>query len=157
MFLKLENPPIDGTSMTPRHEREIEVLSWSHGFSQQTSPTRPGSEEQAAHSPFNFSKYLDVATSALLKLCWTGKQIGKATVTCLRPDTPSGSPPVEYLTIIMEHVVITNYSVSGGPGDVPVENLSLEYGIVTYRYAPQAAGSGSETSAKHNRKTGVIE
>jgi type VI protein secretion system component Hcp len=41
---------------------------------------------------------------------------------------------VEYLTVAMEHVIISNYTVSGGPGDIPVENVSLDYGTVRYDY-----------------------
>ena len=49
---------------------------------------------------------------------------------------------VKYLEIVMEHVVISNYSVSGGPGDVPVENVSLSYGKVQYTYKGQKEDTG---------------
>jgi len=59
----------------------------------------------------------------------------------------------------MEHVVIANYSVSGGPGDLPVENVSLDYGIVNYIYVDQkkddAQGEGNKP-AKHDLETRVI-
>lgn len=37
----------------------------------------------------------------------------------------------------MRRLVISNFSVSGGAGDVPVENVSLDYGSVTYTYIDQ--------------------
>jgi len=125
MYIKFEEPAIDASSTASGHEKEIEVLSWSHGFVQPTSPTRSsagsGTVEQATHQNLTFTKYLDTATNALLKYCWSGKQIGKATVTCWRSDGAADNKPVKYLEVLMEHVVIANYSVSGGPGDIPVD------------------------------------
>lgn len=140
MYLKFEGPEIAGGATATGHQGEIEMLSWSHGFVQSTSPTRSANtsqREQANHSNLTFTKYLDVATNELLKYCWSGKQIKKVTISCLRSDGHSDNPPVKYLTIIMEHVVIANYSISGGPGDIPVENVSLDYGIIQYNYIDQ--------------------
>ena len=138
MYLKFEEPAIDGSSTSTGHEKDIQILSWSHGFVQPTSPTGStagsGTVEQATHQNLSFTKYLDTATDALLKYCWSGRQIGKATITCYRNDGSSSNQPVNYLTIEMEHVVISNYSISGGPGDLPVETVSLDYGIVRYTY-----------------------
>src|ERR1044071_8805119 len=119
MYIKFESPAIGG--------EKVEVLSWSHGFAQPESPTRGGGG-RATHQGLAFTKYLDAATSELLKMCWSGQQIGKATLRCFRDD--DSGEPVEYLSVVMQHVVISNYSVSGGPGDVPVENVSLDYGTV---------------------------
>jgi len=136
MYVKFEGPEIAGGVTAAGHQGEIEILSWSHGFAQPVSPTRSGgggSVEQANHSNLSFTKYLDAATNELLKYCWSGKQFRKVTLTCLRSDGPDDKP-VTYLTVVMEHVVISNYSISGGAGDVPVENVSLDYGIVQYNY-----------------------
>ena len=154
MYLKFENPSIDGASAAPEHQGEVEVLSWNHGFVQPTSPTRSsagsGTIEQANHQNFNFTKYLDGATNALLKFCWSGKQIGKATLSCFRTD----GARVKYLTIEMENVIISNYSISGGPGDIPVENVALDYGTVKYTYLNQTTAGGA--SATHNLQDGTI-
>ena len=152
MFLKFENPSIKGSSNVPGHTDEIEVLSWNHGFVQPTSPTR-STAESGTHQNFTFTKYLDHSTDDLLKLCWGGKQIGKATLSCYRADGASDNKQVEYLRVVMEHVVISNYSISGGPGDIPVENVSLDYGIVQYIYVDQKHG---DSSAKHDLKTNSV-
>jgi type VI secretion system secreted protein Hcp len=154
MFLKFENPAIKGSSTAPGHTDEIEVLSWSHGFVQPTSPTRGGGTvESATHQSLTFTKYLDHATDDLLKLCWAGKQIGKATLSCYRADGASDNKPVEYLRLVMEHVIISNYSISGGPGDIPVENVALDYGIIQYTYVDQKHG---DSSAKHDLRTHAV-
>ncbi|HEX7154200.1 MAG TPA: type VI secretion system tube protein Hcp [Thermoanaerobaculia bacterium] len=164
MYIKFETPNIEAASSAAGHEKEIEVLSWNHGFVQPTSPTRStagaGTVEQATHQNISFTKYLDASTHALLKHCWSGKQIGKATLTCYRASGATDNKPVEYLKVVMEHVIISNYSVSGGPGDLPVENVSLDYGIVQYNYVDQKAADGSADGnkpAKHNLETRVIE
>jgi type VI secretion system secreted protein Hcp len=126
MYLKFENPSVKGASTAPGHEGEIEVLAWN------AQPT--GSRRS---SGLSFSKYLDSATNELLKYCWSGHQFGKATLTCFRSDGAHDNKPVEYLTLVMEQVVISNYSVAGGPGDIPVENVSLEYSTVQYNYKEQ--------------------
>ena len=163
MYIKFEEPAIEGGSTAAEHAKELEVLSWSHGFSQPTSPTRStagaGTVEQANHSNLTFTKYLDSATNTLLKYCWSGKQIGKATLSCFRSSGAEDNKPVEYLKVIMEHVVIANYSVSGGAGDVPVENVALDYGIIQYNYINQKEADGSADGnkpAKHDLETRKI-
>jgi type VI secretion system secreted protein Hcp len=141
MYIKFEEPSIAGASTAPGHTGEIEILSFNHGFAQPTSPTRSsagsGTVEQAPPQNLTFTKYLDSSTNDLLKHCWSGKQIGKATITCFRTDGATDNKPVLYLALTMQHVLISNYSVSGGPGDIPVENVSLDYGVAQYNYADQ--------------------
>jgi type VI secretion system secreted protein Hcp len=163
MYIKFEGPAVTGGSTSPGHVGEIEILSWSHGFSQPTSPVRStggSGVEQANHSNFTFTKYVDSASSDLLKQSWTGKQFQKATVTCYRSEGTADNKPVQYLMIEMEHVIISNLSISGGAGDLPVENVSLDYGIVKYTYMPQknAAGTGAAAQTiKHDLETRQVE
>lgn len=155
---------VTGGSTAAEHAGEIEILSWSHGFSQPTSPTRStagaGSVEQANHSNFTFTKYIDSATDDLLKYCWNGKQIATATITCYRADGATDNKPIEYLKVEMQHVVVSNFSISGGAGDVPVENVSLDYGIVKYTYKPQKKADGTagdQQAIQHDLEQRKIE
>jgi type VI secretion system secreted protein Hcp len=144
MFLKFEEPEIKGESTDSGHKDEIQVLSWSHSFNQPTKSTRSsaggGTVEQANHSDFSFSKYLDAATDDLLKYCWNGKQIGKATLQCYRSDGENKS--ILYLEVMFEDVIVSNVSLGGGSGDLPTENISLAYGKVTYKYKSQVPDTG---------------
>lgn len=144
MYIKFEDPDIDGGSSAPGHQGEIEVLSWSQGFAQPTGSA----------ASFIFTKYLDGTTNSLLKYCWSGKQIGKATLSCFRSDGAAGGQPVKYLTIVMEHVLIVNDSVSGGPGDIPVETVSLNYGIIQYNFVSQKHAEAM--SVTHNLQNRTI-
>jgi type VI secretion system secreted protein Hcp len=161
MYIKIAD--VTGGSTAAGHEGEIEVLSWNHGFVQPTSPTRSsagaGTTEQATHQNCSFTKYLDPSTTTLLKLCWSGKQIADATITCWRSDGATDNKPVKYLEVAMKNVIISNFSVSGGPGDVPVENVSLDYGSVQYTYVDQKHADGTADAnlpATHNLETRTI-
>ncbi len=145
MFFKFTDPAIIGGSRDPNHVGEIEVLSWSQSFVQPARLSGGGGVvEQATHSNLSFTKYPDSASADLLKTCWNGKQIGKALLSCYRAD--GNGAPAPYLEIELLHVVITNLSISGGPGDMPVESISLDYGVVTYRYSPRTAGGANQVS-----------
>jgi type VI secretion system secreted protein Hcp len=54
-------------------------------------------------------------------------------------------------------VVISNYSISGGPGEIPVENVSLDYGIVQYTYVNQKHAGGADETARHNLETHSVD
>lgn len=144
-FLKLEEPAINGEATDSGHKDELELMSWSHSFNQPTKPTRStaggGTVERANHSDFSFTKYVDQATDDLLKMCWSGKQIGKGTFTAYRAD--GANNPVKYLEVIMEKIIVSNVSFGGGGGDLPTETVALSYGKVTYNYIPQKTADGT--------------
>lgn len=154
MYIEFD-PALDTGITVAGHEKDIEIMSWNHGFSQPTSPVRSsggaGTVEQANHMNFSFTKYLDAATPLMLKKCWGGKQFASATLHCYRASEEAA--PVEYLNVKMEHVIVSNFSISGGPGDIPVENVSLDYGIITYTYVGQKRDDGTaggNVPAKHD-------
>lgn len=151
MYVKFE-PELKGESTDASHPEWLEILSWNHGFSQPTSPIRSsaggGTVERANHQDLNFTKYVDSATDDILKKLWAGETLTKATLECFRSDGATDAAPVKYLLIEMEKVIISNYSISGGPGDVPVENISLSYGKVTYTYNPQKEDTGKAEGAQ---------
>ena len=149
-FLKLETPEIKGESTDASHKDELQILSWSHSFNQPTKPTRSsaggGTVEQANHSDFSITKYLDAATDDLLKMCWTGKQIGKGTFSAYRAD--GDNKAIKYLEVIMEKIVVSNISFGGGAGDLPTETVALAYGKVSYNYMPQKDADGTAGGVK---------
>jgi len=159
MFLKLGE--IVGESEEVNHKQWIEILSWSHGFSQPTTPVRGSTSAttaQANHMDISFTKYLDCATDAILSTCWRGEQLKAAAIECYRSD--GGKTSVKYLEIAMEHVIVSNYSISGGGEDIPMENISLSYGKTTYTYTPAAKKTGDAGAAQpvsHDLITETVE
>ncbi len=142
MFVKFDG--VTGECTDVNHKDWIEILSWSHGFSQPTSAVRASSGatvERANHSNLSITKYMDSATDDLLKICWSGKQVATVSVECFRSD--GNNAPVLYLKIEMLGVIVSNYSLSGGGGDIPIENLSLSYKKVTYTYKSKKKEDGT--------------
>lgn len=145
MFLQLDG--IKGESTDTNHKDWMEILSFSHGFTQPSSPVRStsggGTVERATHSDFTVSKYLDAATDDIIKQCWTGKMVSKGQVQAYRADGATDKAAL-YLQVDFENIVIANYSIGGGAGELPTESVSLSYGKVTYSYYPQNETTGAE-------------
>ena len=161
IYLKIETPEIKGESTDAGHAGQIEILSWSHGVSQPTSPVRStagsGTVERANHNDLSFQKYVDISSTDLLKHCWSGQHFGKMTITQYR--SAGVDKDVEYLTVELEDVVISSYQIGAGSGDLPMENISLAYGKVTYKYDPADKKTGAKAGNKpvsHDLKTNVV-
>lgn len=150
-FLRLTE--VDGECAVEGHKKEIQVLSWNHSFNQPSSPNRTaaggGTVEQANHADFSFTKYTDIASVPLMKLCWNGKTVASALFTACRSD---GEALVEYLKVEMNNVIISNLSLGGGTGDISTETITLSYGRVKYTYVSGEAGGGKGAgpSAMHD-------
>lgn len=149
MFIKFDGPNFNGGSTSKGHEGWIEVHTWNHGFNQPTSAVRShgggATVEKAHHSPFNFTKVMDSATDDLLKALWTGNHIATMQFVAYRAagDTGAQQMAVPYLKIDLESCVITDFSVSGGPGSLPMESVSVNYAKVTYTYNGQDKTKGT--------------
>ena len=50
----------------------------------------------------------------------------------------------------MTDAIITNYSVSGGAGDIPSESISFNYAKITWNYLPQKEGGGGKEGNKES-------
>lgn len=93
------------------------------------------------------TKMLDIASPTLNLKCSGGEDIKKMTIHIWKADT--AGKPLEYYTILMESVILTSVSVSGG-GDQPVETLSFNYKKITWTYGQQkqeAPGGGKGKSS----------
>lgn len=152
VFIKFETPAIEGESTSLGHEKDIQVLAWSHSFNQPTSPVRSsagsGTVEKANHSDFSMTIYADSSLDDLLKCCWNGTHIGKATLAAYRADGDNANAAVKYLEVVMEHVVVSNVSLGGGGGDIPTVSVSMSYGKVTYTYTASKGDEGSSEGAQ---------
>jgi len=159
MFIKFDD--VAGESTDVNHTDWIEILSWNHGFSQPASPLRGSSGstiEMANHMDFSFTKALDSATDDLIGSCWKGHQYETATVEFFKSD--GGNEPIKYLEIVMDDVIIANFNISGGGGDMPMENISLAYSKVKYIYDPKNKEDGSQSDGvqpiEHDLKTNSV-
>ncbi|MGE3540628.1 MAG: Hcp family type VI secretion system effector [Candidatus Tectimicrobiota bacterium] len=141
MYLKITGPNVDGESKDLDHEKWIEVLSYQHGVSQPTSATASTSggrtTERCHHQDLVITKYMDASTPILNKHCCQGTHLTTIELKCYRATT-DGDKPVEYMAYKLENSIISSVTVGGGPGDIPVETVTFNYGKITWVYKPQA-------------------
>lgn len=152
---------VQGEAEDSKHKDWIEVLSWSHSFSQPASPIRSSTGstiERANHSDLSFNKYVDSATDDLMKACWSGDQFKTVDLECFRAD--GDNLPILYLKVNLEDVIISNFSISGGGGDIPMESVSLAYSKVTYTYDPKKKADAKAAGVQpisHDLKINKVE
>jgi len=133
----LEIDGIQGESPASKHTDHIELLSWSWGASNPTTIVGSGlSAGKVSVSDLSFTKKVDKATPALLKLVFQGDH--KATAYLYAAKQTGQKNPEDYLKIKFEEVYVSSFQVGGSHGeDVGVESVSLSFGKVTFDYKAQ--------------------
>jgi type VI secretion system secreted protein Hcp len=135
-FLKLEGSNFEGES--EKREKEIDVLSWSWGQSNQATVTtgKGLAAGRVNAQDVSLSLRLNKATPYIIKACANGEHLKSATITCRR----AGTEPQDYLIITLSPVVISSYQTGGASGDdVPTDSISLCFSKLEFKYAPQKA------------------
>lgn len=143
-FLKIDTVP--GDSHDAQHRDEIEVLAFSWGETHAGPPaTGTGSGAGKVHiEDFHFTSLTGSASPKLMLLCANGKHVKNAVLVARR----AGTAQQEYLKLTFTDVTVTSYHVSGSEGDVPIDEVSLQFAKVQIDYRPQRA-NGSLATAVH--------
>lgn len=147
MFLKLGSN-IKGETTDDAHKDWCEILSFSHGVTQPSSPassTGGRTGAKASFSDFSVMKYVDMASPDIMHHCAAGKLIPEVKIhVCVATgDENKAHVLMEYT---LGNCVISSCSPSGSDGGgKPTESVTLAYGTITMAYTPtddsQAAGS----------------
>lgn len=135
MFLKLGD--VKGESKDKVHKEEIDVLAWSWGASNSGSfhMGGGGGAGKVNVQDLSFTKYIDLASTEIFLATCNGKHFPEATLVVRK----AGETPLEYLTIVMNDVLITSYSTGGSGGeDRLTENVTLNFAKVKLTYKEQA-------------------
>ena len=143
MFLKLGD--VKGESKDKAHKEEIDVLAWSWGASNSGSfhMGGGGGAGKVNVQDLSFTKFIDLASTELFLATCNGKHFPEATLVVRK----AGETPLEYLTIVMNDVLITSYSTGGSGGeDRLTENVTLNFAKVKLTYKEQAA-KGAQAKA----------
>ena len=154
-FLKLGD--IEGESTISGFEKQMELINFTNGFHQPTSPIRSSTGPttgQAVHSMMNVTKYLDSSSPNICKALWSAKVMDSVVLTCCRMDNDAA---IKFLEITMENVVVASYNLRGG-GDLPYEEIALNYATIKYTYIRQKEEGGSDgnIAASHDLKTNNV-
>jgi type VI secretion system secreted protein Hcp len=162
--MKFENPTIRGESQDSTHGEWLEILAWSQGAFQPRSATSSTSgghtSERCEHAPMTFVKYIDLVSPLLYQHLSGGTTFDEVTVEFFRADGEGNR--VKYLEIKMKHVIISRVCSSIAEGFSPVDEFSLKFAAIQWRYERQStAGNiigntlGAWSLTKNNRTYSV--
>jgi type VI secretion system secreted protein Hcp len=140
MFLKLDG--VTGEAKDKVHGKEIDVLSWSWGMTNEGSAHSGGGAGSGKVNVQDVSvtKFIDSSSPKLMLACCKGAHFANALITVRK----AGEKPLEYVKVKMERVFISNVSTGGSDNsDRLTESLILNFGKVSVDYIPQKDdGSG---------------
>jgi type VI secretion system secreted protein Hcp len=157
-FLKLDG--IKGESMDAKHKGEIDIMSFSWGLTQ-TGTHGVGGGGGAGKvnvQDISITKKVDSASPLLFLNCASGTHIKEGTLVVRK----AGGTQLEYLKIKLTDVLVSSYEPYGETGatgaapagsaanlrkdkwhvaadEIPLEEVSLNFGKVEYSYQPQGA------------------
>lgn len=135
---------VPGTSLMTGFEKQMELMSYSHGVSLQVTGDVSNTERtsgKSRHQDFHVTKYLDKASPLLNQKCCEGTDLGDVTITVGRNDNGTVIPLIIYT---LSKTVISSVSVGGGGGDKPVESVSLNYAAIKWDYTAQKEEGGKD-------------
>lgn len=159
MFMQMTG--IEGESEDENHVGWIEIESWEVSYDQPLTPAKDSDGSQfnrAEHEGLEISKKLDKASASLKKKCWKGEKIDNVKIECFRSLDETASISA-YLILELTDVFITEYSLKSNEGELPDEDLTLDYVEIKFTYKPADKKTdvlGAQTVASHNRETNTI-
>jgi type VI secretion system secreted protein Hcp len=152
VFLKLNG--IDGESADSKHKGEIDIESFSWGASNSGSAAHGGGAGagKVSMQDFNFVTRVSRASPKLFLACASGEHIKSGVLTV----RGAGERQHEFLKVTMSDVLVSSWQQAGSAGDdVPMDQVSLNFGKVEISYSLQSAtgGAGETVSAGWDVKT----
>src|SRR5579872_791888 len=112
MYLKLDG--IAGESTSKQADKQIEVISWSHGVSMPVSMGQGSIQSvkhgRCDHQDVTITKYMDNTTPTLNAKCSAGDNIKTAVLTIYQAD--AGGDHVEFYKIELTDILLTSVHTS---------------------------------------------
>jgi type VI secretion system secreted protein Hcp len=135
-FLKIDG--IDGESTDDKHDKWIEIMSYSHGVSQPASgapSAGPRSAQRVVHNDFSIVKSVDASTPKLNLYCSNNDSIKEVIVELCKA---TGNKET-YMQYKMEGAIVTSVRPGGssqGEERLPLEEVTFSYNKITWTYTP---------------------
>src|SRR5271157_3196798 len=142
---------VDGEATQSKHEKWIEIYSFSWGAS---NPTTVGSGAtglsagKVSVSSFNVMKKTEASSAKLFAGCCAGQHFKTATVEMSKATGTSGEQQV-FLKYVFTDVMVESVQWSGSSGgdDTPTESVSMAFAKVAITYSKQDDATGAMSSA----------
>jgi type VI secretion system secreted protein Hcp len=135
-----------GESQDEKKKGWIEIESWSWGATQQGTQAfgGGGGAGKVSMQDFHITKKIDKATQELFIHCATGKHFG----TCKLVARKAGGKQEEYLKIDLTDVLVSSYQSGGhgSGGELPMEQISLNFSKVKWEYLTQDNKGATQTA-----------
>ena len=144
MFLKIDG--IKGESTDSKHKDEIEIFSYSWGLTQSggLASGGGGGAGKVQFQDFHFTKTVDKTSPSLFLKCATGQHIKEATLSARK----AGEGQQDFLIIKLNDVLVSSYQTGGSSGDLPSDQVSINYAKIEYIHRSQdETGKVEETKA----------
>jgi len=139
-FVKIDGIP--GEALDEQYRDWIEVNGYSFGTHQSTSATASSSggagSGRTTLSNFTFTKLLDKSSCKLMEASCAGEHLKAVSLVLSR----AGGDKVKYFEIILEEVIISDYTQNASAG-IPVEVVQLNYGRIKTIYTQQKRSDGA--------------
>lgn len=139
MFLKIDN--IKGESTDDRHKDWIEIESFSWGLSNTASVGHGGgggAGKVNVHD-ISFVRPVDAASPVLFQACCRGEHLREATLTVRKAGSKQ-----DYLKYKLTDILISSYQTGGSSGDLPLEEVSLNFNKVHVEYFNESTNEGAK-------------
>lgn len=143
-FLKIDG--VEGESTDAGHKNWIEILSFNHGMSQPASSSASTAGGATAGrvnmQDFSIVKFVDKATAKLAEACCTGKHVPNIKIEVCR----AGGDKLKYMEYKLSDAIVSAVRQGGsssGSEDIPVEEVSFNFGKIEWTYTQQKRSDGS--------------
>lgn len=142
-FLKLEG--VKGESRDSKHEKEIDILSWTWNFTNQGTGHYGGGlgAGKVQVGDLHIKKRTDSSSPILIKHCAHGTHIKSGTLVVRK----AGGNPLEYWKVDLADILVssvTPYTDDNSP--MLLEDVSLNFAEFHIHYTPQdEKGAGGAT------------
>ncbi|HEV2801740.1 MAG TPA: type VI secretion system tube protein Hcp [Pyrinomonadaceae bacterium] len=129
---------VKGESSLPGYKEKIELLTFVPEVGAQSTGRVSGSERtsgRAAHQGFTVTKYMDAASPVLQQALIEGKRFPQVSVVIGHQERGGIQELMHYK---MSDVIVSNFSISGGAGEMQVETWTFNYDKITSDFHPRA-------------------
>lgn len=127
MAIYLKNDKLKGSATDANFKEQVELMSFQWGAGLGVSSARGGDRttSEPSVSEITFSKSTDKSSERFFKALLKGDPVGQAEVSF---TAAVKGESVAYLTIKMEDVIVSGFSIShGGGSEMPSESGSLNF------------------------------
>jgi type VI secretion system secreted protein Hcp len=130
--LKLDG--VKGESTHDKHKDEVTLLSFTGGESNSSNSMGGGmAVGKGKAEPVHITMKYGTQSPVIAKHCVSGKHFKDATVAM----SISGGKQEDFLTIVMKEVFIMSHSVSANANGEVIEQVTMNYADIEYKYKPQ--------------------